>query len=61
MFLETGPIEAGSFRFKCITGKRDRNANTFYGVVRAMVDPQLWGNKFFVQIMHILNTPPKAG
>jgi hypothetical protein len=61
VMLETGPIEANSFTFKCITGKRDRNTNTFYGVVRAMIDPQMWGNKFFVQIMHILNTSAKGG
>lgn len=54
-------IEAKSFTFKAITGKRDRNANTFFGAVRAMVDPQMWGNKFFVQIMHILNTAAKGG
>jgi hypothetical protein len=61
VILEQGDIECGAFTFKCITGKRDRNANTFYGVVRAMVDPQMWGNKFFVQIMHILNTAAKGG
>jgi hypothetical protein len=59
--LETGDIECKHFTFQCITGKRDRNANTFYGVVRAMIDPQMWGNKFFVQIMHILNTAAKGG
>ena len=62
VFLQKkSPIEAKAFRFKCITGKRDRNANIFYGAVRAMVDPQMWGNKFFVQIMHILNTAAKGG
>jgi hypothetical protein len=62
VFLEPkAEIEAGAFTFKCITGKRDRNANTFYGAVRAMIDPQMWGNKFFVQIMHILNTAAKGG
>ena len=59
--LETGPMEANAFTFKCITGKRDRNSNTFYGAVRAMVDPQMWGNKFFTQVMHILNTSAKGG
>lgn len=62
VFLEKEmEIEAKAFTFKCITGKRDRNTNTFYGAVRAMVDPQMWGNKFFVQIMHILNTSAKGG
>lgn len=61
VILETGPIAANAFTLKCITGKRDRNAGTFYGVVRAMIDPQMWGNKFFVQIMHILNTAAKGG
>jgi hypothetical protein len=62
VFLEPKTeIEAGAFTFKCITGKRDRNKNTFFGAVRAMIDPQMWGNKFFVQIMHILNTAAKGG
>lgn len=62
VFLEPKTeIEAKAFTFKCITGKRDRNANTFYGAVRAMIDPQMWGNKFFVQIMHILNTSANGG
>jgi hypothetical protein len=62
VFLEPKTeIEANAFTFKAITGKRDRNTNTFFGAVRAMVDPQMWGNKFFVQIMHILNTSAKGG
>ncbi len=62
VFLERKtPIECNHFTFKAITGKRDRNTNTFYGAVRAMIDPQMWGNKFFVQILHILNTAAKGG
>jgi len=61
VILEKRPIEANAFTFKAITGKRDRNAGTWYGLVRAMIDPQMWGNKFFVQIMHILNTAAKGG
>jgi hypothetical protein len=62
VFLEKkAAIECNHFTFKCITGKRDRNTNTFFGAVRAMIDPQMWGNKFFVQIMHILNTAAKGG
>ena len=34
------------FSFQCMTGKRDRNNNTFYGLVRAMKDPARWSNKW---------------
>jgi hypothetical protein len=42
---EQDEIEAEAFTLNAITGKRDRNANIFYGTVRAMMDPQRWGNK----------------
>lgn len=49
-----------SFTYKCITGKRDRNTNTWYGLVRAMKDPQRWANKFFSQLLHNINTSGKG-
>lgn len=54
-------LDTASFTYKAMTGKRDRNAGTWYGLVRAMLDPQRFANKFFVQILHILNTNAKGG
>lgn len=47
--------------FKCMTYKRSRNERTWFGIVKAMVDPQRFGNKFFSQILDILNKGSKGG
>jgi hypothetical protein len=47
--------------YHCITGKRDRNTGYWFGIVRALMDPQKWSNKFMVQIMHLINSSAKPG
>lgn len=60
--LEEGPApieELSSFR--CITGKRDRKRNCWFGLMRGMKEPQEWANKFFSQVLHIINSNSKGG
>jgi hypothetical protein len=59
--LQDEELPDGEFTLKAITGKRDRNKGTWYGLVRSMKDPQRWSNKLVSQALHILNTNAKGG
>ena len=59
--LETGPAKCKyGFSINFMTGKRDRNKGVYYGLVRSLKDPQRWANKFFSQMLHIVNTSAKG-
>jgi hypothetical protein len=49
------------FRYQAVTGKRDRNAGTWFGLVRAMLDPQRFTNKLYSEILHIVRTNANGG
>jgi hypothetical protein len=49
------------FTYQPVTGTYDRNKNTFYGIVRGMIDPQAWANKWLSQTMHNMNSAVKSG
>ncbi|HEV2212088.1 MAG TPA: hypothetical protein VGS99_01960 [Gammaproteobacteria bacterium] len=60
--LEQKPTPTGdSFTYKAITAKRDRKLKCWYGIVRAMKDPQRWANKFMSSMLEIVGTSGKGG
>lgn len=54
-------LAEADFRYKPITGKRDRNSGTWYGLVKPMLDPQRFTNKLYSEILHIVRTNANGG
>jgi len=50
-----------SFTLRSMTGKRDENKHHWYGLVRPMIDPQKWSNKFFAEIQDIMSNNRVGG
>ena len=60
--LSSGPgPDPERFTLRCMTGYRDRNRGVWFGLLRALKDPQRWANKFLSQTMHIINSGAKGG
>lgn len=59
--IECTPLPDEEFTYKFITGKWDRNRSVWYGVVKALVDPQRLLNKQVSQIQRIIDTNAKGG
>lgn len=57
---DLSPAQA-CFSIQAITGKRDRNKNTWRGIGRNIIDPNKWVNKFFSSILWQLSVNPKGG
>ena len=49
------------FSWQCVTGKRDPVNGYWYGIVRAMIEPQEWANKWLSQMLHLMNASAKGG
>lgn len=58
---DTPLVPRGQLGWECITGYFNEKDRQFYGIVRATKDPQRWANKYFSQVMHILNSQSKGG
>lgn len=59
--LQSGPCPfPGGFTFICMTWEPNDDG-TWAGIVDDLRDPQTWSNKFFAQMMHIINSTAKGG
>lgn len=60
ILLENQPCKDGC-TFRAMTGNYDRKEKRFYGLLRVMMDPQKYANKWLSQTLHIINSNAKGG
>lgn len=61
MLGEPVELPTRGYGWKCITGYKHHTKGTWYGLIKAMKDPQMWANKWLSQTLHILNSNAKGG
>lgn len=49
------------FTLQCVTGKRDAQKNCWFGIVRAIIDPQKWSNKFLSDLQDMIVSNRQGG
>lgn len=49
------------FSFRAITAYQDKTTGLFFGLVKQMLDPQRWANKWMSQALDIINSSAKGG
>lgn len=54
-------IVDGLSQYQCMTGYRDERKNVHFGLMKLMIDPQRWANKFFSQFLDIVASNAKGG
>ena len=59
--LEEGDIPCSHFTLLAMCAKHDQTKNVWYGMVRSLLDPQRWANKFFSTIQDIMMSNRQGG
>ncbi len=49
------------FTLQCCTGKRDAQSGDWFGIVRSLVDPQKWSNKFLSDLQDMIVSNRQGG
>lgn len=51
----------GTFTYNCMTGHWDNQDKIWYGIMRVLMDPQRYANKFLNQVIEIMGAQSKGG